>query len=77
MRGIGIKQDYAQARQWFEKGTTAGDTDSMYLLGVFYDDGLGIKQDYTQARQWYEKAAAAGNARAMYKLGTLYAEASA
>ena len=72
--GLGprVKQDYAQARQWDEKGATAGDADAMRNLRVFLRPRPRIKQDYTQARQWYEKAAAAGNPDAMSTMGTLY-----
>lgn len=70
--GQGVPQDYATARQWWEKAAAQGDVSAQYNLGVLYAEGQGVPQDYVQARQWYEKAAAQGNASAQNNLGTLY-----
>jgi TPR repeat protein len=59
--GYGVKRDYQQGRQWYEKAAAAGSTKAMNNLGLLYENGYGVKQDYQQARQWYEKLAAAGN----------------
>ena len=53
--GEGVKQDYTQARQWYEKAAAAGDAGAMVNLGYLYGHGDGVKQDYTQARHWNEK----------------------
>ena len=37
--GIGVKQDYTQARHWFEKAAAAGDAVAMRTLGVLYEKG--------------------------------------
>ena len=60
--GQGVAQDYAKAREWYEKAADKGDADAMFNLGLLYDNGQGVAQDYAKAREWYEKAAAKDNA---------------
>ncbi|MGO9740554.1 MAG: hypothetical protein ACLPN5_03380 [Roseiarcus sp.] len=67
--GFGFPQDYAKAREWFEKAVAAGDPDSLALLGELYADGKGVAQDYQKARELFEKGAAAGNGVAMDDVG--------
>ena len=69
--GHGVAQDYAKAREWFEKAADKGDATAMANLGLLYDNGQGVTQDYAKAREWFEKAAAKGDARAMASLGLL------
>ena len=70
--GRGVPQDYAKAREWWEKASAQGNAVAQYNLGVLYDFGRGVPQDYAKARQWYEKAAAQGYVDAQYNLGVLY-----
>jgi TPR repeat protein len=70
--GQGVPQDYAAARQWWEKAAAQGSADAQFNLGMLYAKGLGVPQDYVMARQWYERAAAQGRAEAQYSLGLLY-----
>jgi TPR repeat protein len=69
----GVPQDYAEARQWYEKAAAQGYAMAQYNLGLLYDNGDGVPQDFATARQWYEKAAAQGYAMAQTNLGMLYA----
>jgi TPR repeat protein len=69
--GHGVPQDYAKAREWYEKAAAAGNARAMALIGVLYADGHGVPQDYAKAREWYEKAAAGGNADARRALPEL------
>ena len=78
--GHGVPQDYAKARQWYEKAAAQGYTDAhvglkmladqgdpeaQFGLGLVYANGLyGVPQDFVKARQWYERAAAQGNGMA-------------
>ena len=71
--GQGVPQDYAQARQWYEKAAAQGHEQAQSNLGLLYANGLGVPRDYAQARQWYEKAAAQGNADGQFYLGWMYA----
>ena len=70
--GQGVAQDYAKAREWYEKAAAKGDAIAMSNLGGLCADGRGVAQDYARAREWYEKAADKGNAIAMSNLGLLY-----
>ena len=70
--GSGVQQDYAKAREWWEKAAEKGDATAMYNLGVLYENGHGVPQDYAKAREWYEKAAAKDSAEGMKALGVLY-----
>ena len=65
--GQGVAQDYAKAREWYEKAADKGDAGAMVSLGLLYANGQGVPQDYAKAREnyvkaheWYEKAAAQG-----------------
>ena len=70
--GQGVRQDYTQARYWYEKSATQGNAFGQAGLGLLYENGQSVRQDYAQARYWYEKAAAQGNAWAQSRLGMLY-----
>jgi TPR repeat protein len=71
--GFGVAQDYAKAREWYEKAADKGEASAMVTLGQLYDNGQGVAQDYAKAREWYEKAADKGAATAMRNLGLFYA----
>jgi uncharacterized protein len=64
VRGLGVAQDYAKARELFEKAADKGDATAMANLGLIYRSGLGVAQDSSKAREWYQKAADKGNAAA-------------
>jgi TPR repeat protein len=70
--GYGVAQDYAKAREWYQKAADNGDAGGMRNLGALYHNGYGVAQDYAKARAWYEKAADNGHAGAMTNLGLLY-----
>jgi hypothetical protein len=70
--GFGVAQDYAKAREWFEKAADKGDERAMTNLGVIYQLGQGVAHDYAKAREWFEKAADKGDERAMTNLGVIY-----
>jgi TPR repeat protein len=68
-----VAQDYAKARELYEKAADNGNADAMINLGLLYANGQGVARDYAKAREWYEKAADKGDAEAMTYLGALYA----
>jgi TPR repeat protein len=61
--GVGVRQDFVEARRWFEKGAAAGSDEAMFQLGLMMRDGDGVLKNGTAAKTWFEKAAALGNAR--------------
>lgn len=49
-----LRQDYGQARQWFELASRAGDVPvANYELAVIYARGLGVKQDLKLAGHYF------------------------
>lgn len=72
--GKGVRQDYQQAKQWFEKAAQQGDSMAWVSLGFMYFQGQGERQDYKKAKELWEKAAQQGNAKAQMLLGLMYSE---
>jgi TPR repeat protein/tRNA A-37 threonylcarbamoyl transferase component Bud32 len=70
--GRGALQDYAKAREWYEKAAAHGHAEAEFRLGWLHDHGRGVPRDAAAARAWYERAARNGSAGAMYHLGVLY-----
>src|SRR5262249_14744528 len=68
--GQGVPQDYAKAREWFEKAADEGDTTAMNNIGVLYEHGQGVPQDYAKAREWSENAADTVQAEETTREGT-------
>jgi TPR repeat protein len=68
-----VPQDYAKARQWYEKAAARGYAMAQYKLGQLYHFALGVPQNYAEATKWYEKAAAQGDADAQFSLGLMSA----
>ena len=73
-QGQGVRQDYAQAVQWYRRAAEQGYADAQVNLGLMYANGQGVRQDYTQAVQWCRRAAEQGHAGAQFNLGVMYAE---
>ena len=63
-KGLGVRQDYAQAVQWYRRAAEQGHAQAQVLLGVMYENGQGVRQDYAQAAQWYRRAKEQGAAEA-------------
>lgn len=70
--GKGVRQNYVEARRWYEKAAAQGYVEAQNNLGVLYNHGRGVRQNYTEAHRWYEKAAMQGCVEAQYNLGVLY-----
>jgi TPR repeat protein len=70
--GRGALQDYAKAREWYEKAAALGHAEAEFRLGWLHDHGRGVPRDAATARMWYERAARKGSANAQYNLGVLY-----
>uniref|UniRef100_UPI00260B7424 tetratricopeptide repeat protein n=1 Tax=uncultured Neisseria sp. TaxID=237778 RepID=UPI00260B7424 len=62
--GLGVRQDDAQAVQWYRRAAEQGHAQAQVLLGVMYENGQGVRQDYAQAAQWYRRAKEQGAAEA-------------
>ena len=73
-QGMGVKQDFAEAIQWFQKAANQGNAAAQLDLGFIYAEGKGVKQNYEEAAKWFTKAAAKGDAFAQFNLGFLYSK---
>jgi SEL1 protein len=70
LRGEGVKQDYAMAMMWFERGAEFDDRECHNLLGVMWRDGLVPgRQDMKIALAQFTKAAGNELAEAHVNLG--------
>lgn len=74
--GLGVREDDALARQWFERAARQGFAPAQFELGNLYAYGHApvAAGDDTQrlAAQWYFEAARQGHADAQYSLGILF-----
>ena len=70
--GIGVREDYGQALQWYQRAAALGSPAATFNVGVMYDAGKGVPADRAEAAQWYARAAKKGYARADYNLALLY-----
>lgn len=71
--GQGVRQDYAQALNWYFKSAEQGYPDAQYALASMYESGQGVQQNYFESVKWYQKAAEQGYAMAQTNLGVMYA----
>lgn len=55
-QGEGVRQDKAQALDWFRKAAEQGDITSMFNLAYGYEHGDGVPRDLNESRRWYAKA---------------------
>jgi uncharacterized protein len=72
-RGLGAKQDYAEARQGYLKAAAVDNPLAEFSLGVLSARGLGVPKDYVEAVKWFRRAADRGVAAAQFNLGVMYA----
>jgi TPR repeat protein len=77
INGFGVPEDYAKAREWFQKVTGKGGQfggDAWFRLGEVYANGYGVPPDEAKARGFFEKAVAehaVASIPAMIDLGEL------
>jgi hypothetical protein len=72
MRGLGVAQDYGQARAWYEKAALESNPIAEAKLGVLYYVGLGVAENRTRAAEWFQKAGDQGDAHSAMTLGEMY-----
>jgi uncharacterized protein len=72
--GVGVPQDYRQAKEWFEKAAKQGHVGAQANLGTLYLQGAGAPQSAQMAVFWFSRAAEQGDVLAFAKLGWMYAQ---
>ncbi len=70
--GEGVRQDRAEAVEWYRRAAGLGDPIAMFNVAVSYDSGIGIARNHRQAARWYRRAAALHDSRAEYNLALMY-----
>ncbi len=75
MQGLGVTQDCAKARHFYELAAKQGHADAQYNLGTMYEFGKGVPVNKAKARHYYGLAAAQGDEDAQKKLPELQKEA--
>ncbi|THK34948.1 peptidoglycan-binding protein [Ensifer sp. MPMI2T] len=71
--GRGVKEDPAEAANWYQRAADAGVIPAEYRLANLYEKGAGVARDPAKAKTLYLKAAAAGNASAIHNLAVMLA----
>lgn len=66
------KEDYAQAKEYFEKALAEGVIEAYCDLGNLFFSGNGVEQDYKKAVEYYQKGAKLGNADCFDNIGMCY-----
>ena len=74
LRGLGVAQDFAKARELFEIGAILGASGAVNNLARMHHLGLGVDRDPAAAMRYYEDAVAMQNPHAPYHLATLLGE---
>ena len=65
-------EDYAQAKEYFEKAAEEGVVEAYCELGNLYFAGNGVDKDYKRAFELYQKGAKAGDPNSLHNLGMCY-----
>ena len=68
----GVRQDYAQAFNYFNRAAAQGEAMAMVNLGQMYASGLGVEQNNDTAYKYFKEAADKGSMTAQNGLGFMY-----
>lgn len=71
-QGLGIKQNYTEARHWLELAANNGHGDAALKLAVLLLEGKAGVKDSQNAFQWMLRSARWGIVEAQYNLGLMY-----
>lgn len=72
--GLGTKQDYEKAFEWFLKSAHEGNKFAQYSLANLYYYGNGVEKDLSQAFWWYRKSSEQGQPYASYAVAQMYSK---
>lgn len=56
--GAGVRQNFAQAAEWYRRGAEKGNSRGQKNLGALYEEGRGVREDWVEAAKWYRSSAA-------------------
>ncbi len=72
--GLGVKRNWRQALQWYEKAANQGDPSAQLNYGLMHHNGYGTTPDIGTAFMWYYASYRQGNATAGHYMNTLAAD---
>ena len=72
--GQGVRENDAQAAQWYTRAAEQGHSGAQFMLGLMYASGEGVPENHSQAMHWYIRAAEQGLAEAQVRLSFIYAD---
>lgn len=58
--GTGVKQDFAQAKQWYEKSAQQNNPQANYALGSMYANGQAVTKSTIKAMEFFQASCKAG-----------------
>ena len=67
-RGDGVAMDRKKFAHYTKLAADNGDADSIFNMGVIYENGDGVPRDIEQAMTYYKKAAKMGQTQAVKRL---------
>ena len=70
-RGLGVREDFAEAAEWYGLAAKGGDAEAQYALARMHLEGQGVAVDDAQAADLLQQAADQGHAVAARELGYL------
>lgn len=70
-------QDYAHAREWYQKAADQNHRLAQFNLGQMFAHGQGMPKSDSMALMWIRRAAEGGDAGAQYDLGNRFSRACA
>lgn len=68
---ITCKIDHIKGREYFEKAYKLGDPESLFYLGILYENGIGVNESFDKAREYYEKGSEQGDISSIRALANL------
>ena len=72
--GLGVRQDWGRALQWYEKAAKQGDPKAQLNYGLMFHNAYGTNQDIVSAFKWYYASYRQGNPTAKRYMDSLAAE---
>lgn len=70
--GLGARQDFAVAAQWYRRAADAGLARAQANLAMMYLRGQGVAAEPAKAARWFRAAALQGHVVAQYNLGLMH-----
>lgn len=59
--GTGVQQNFAQAKQWYEKSAQQNNPEANYSLGSMYASGQGVTKNTQKAMEFYQVSCNTGH----------------